>query len=307
MGRAYPGSGLGEAVDLQSLGAELRVYGEIDDPAMRDFNPSIVWHKDKLKISIRRCNFAVHKGGAWYLRDCSAYSKTDVLYGDLDPDTLQVSSIKKLTLSDNTPTRIKVAGLEDVRLFVRKNKIHAVGFESDRLTKSLHNQSAAMAEFVIEGSTLKYLRTLEKPQKDAVEKNWCPPDKPSKDFDYTYSPSQSYKDGALTGSPYLGIVHGGSILLSQKDGTYISIVHDKITLPAPRQVYDKYLYRTYLAHHDQQGIVTKLSKPFRFGTLENIEFASGLAEYKDSFIMTLGIRDCKYAIVKIAKEKLLEL
>lgn len=62
-----------------------------------------------------------------------------------------------------------------------------------------------------------------------------------------------------------------------------------------------------LARHDKQGIITHLSKPFRFGTLENIEFAAGLAEYEDSFIMTLGVRDCKYGIVRIEKSKLLEL
>lgn len=296
------------SVDLQELGAELRIYGEIEGD-MRRFNPSIAWDGDKLKISIRECNFGVERGGNWFLRDGSAYSKTNVLYGDLDPDTLQVSNVKKLNLSNDTPTRTKVAGLEDVRLFKRKDGMHAIGFESDRLTKHLHNASASLAEYLIVKDELKYLRTLEKLFKDAVEKNWCPADKPSNEFDFTYSDTQSYKDGKLIGEPTKTQIHGGSILLKQKDG-YLSVVHEKkLALGQYRRgnIYDKYQYITYLAKHDNQGIITKLSKPFTFGTLENIEFASGLAEYKDSFIITLGIRDCKYAIVKIDKHKLMGL
>lgn len=309
-----------EFVDLQSIGADLRIYGEIDDPAMRHFNPSIVWHKDKLKIAIRSCNFAVIPKGKWYFRDGRAHSITDVLIGDLDPDTLQVSNLEKYDVSPDSPKEVLLAGVEDVRLYVRNNKLHASGFISDRLTRSLHNASASMAEFAVDGKELKYLRTVPKPVKEIVEKNWCPPDKPSKLFDYTYSDSQVYKDGELIGNPTTTNIHGGTVLLEQKDGTYLSLVHEKIADPTIQtygysrydrhnrgNIYDKYIYLTYLARHDKLGIITHLSKPFRFGTLENIEFAAGLAEYEDSFIMTTGIRDCKYGIVKIEKDKLLDL
>lgn len=295
-------------IDIQELGAELRIYGEIEGD-MRNFNPSIAWDGDKLRISIRECNFGVERGGDWFLRDGSAYSKTNVLYGDLDPDTLQVSNAKKLKLSDDTPTRTKVAGLEDVRLFKRKDGMHAIGFESDRLTKHLHNASASLAEYLIVKDELKYIRTLEKPYKEVVEKNWNPPDVESKEFDFTYSDTQVYKDGRLIGEPSKTQMHGGSILLKQKDG-YLSIVHEKKRVPMPfsrGKVYDNQKYITYLAKHDNQGVITKLSKPFTFGTLENIEFASGFAEYMDEFIITFGIRDCKYGIMKIKQAKLLSL
>lgn len=294
--------------DLQELGSELRIYGEIEGD-MRHFNPSIAWDGDRLKISIRECNFGVKRGGEWFLRDGSVYSKTDVVYGELGPETLLVSNLKKLKLSDDTPTRTKVAGLEDVRLFKRKDGMHAIGFESDRLTKHLHNASASLAEYLIVKDELKYLRTLEKPFKDVVEKNWNPPDIESKDFDFTYSDTQVYKDGELIGEPTKTQIHGGSILLKQKDG-YLSIVHEKkrVQMPYSRgRIYDNQKYITYLAKHDNQGIITKLSKPFTFGTLENIEFASGFAAYKDEFIITFGIRDCKYGIMKIKRDKLLSL
>lgn len=309
MGRRDTGSSLGEAVDLQQLGAMILTYGEIDDPAMRLFNPSIAFHDGKLKIAIRSCNFAVERHGRWYFRDGSAYSKTDVVYGDLDPDTLVVSDPKKLKLSKDSPTRTLTAGLEDVRLFSRKDGMHAIGFESDRLTRSLHNGSASLAEYVIKGNELQYIRTLAKPKPEAVEKNWSPTDVPSKEFDFTYSPTQVWSDGKVIGRQYTGEIHGGSQLLKQKDGTYLSIVHEKKLdrLYSRVGVYDKFVYTHYLARHDKGGIITQLSKPFRFGTNENIEFAAGMVEYKGDFLISLGIRDCKFAIANISKEKLMGL
>lgn len=300
-----------EALDIQSIGADIKIFGEIDDPAMRYFNPSLAWHDGQLYISIRSCNFAVDHKGKWYLRDGSAYSKTDVLVGKLNEETLKVHDLVKLELSKDSPTRILVSGLEDVRLFSRKDGLHAIGFESDRLTRSLHNASAKMAEYVIDGNKLKYLRSLEKPDTKVVEKNWSPTDVPSKNFDFTYSPTQTWKDGKVLGQKYAGIIHGGTQLIRQKDGSYLSLVHDKKLDPKFRRMdngtYDKYIYHTYLARHDQDGIITHLTKPFTFGTLENIEFAAGMVEHNDDLLISFGIRDCKYGIARISKEKLLSL
>ena len=298
------------ALDLQELGAELKIYGEIDDATMRYFNPSLAWHEEQLYISIRSCNFAVERHGKWYLRDNSAYSKTDVLLGKLNKDTLKVHGLTKLELSDNSPTRIKVAGLEDVRLFSRKDGLHAIGFESDRLTKSLHNASATLAEYLIDGSELKYIRTLQKPDKNVVEKNWQPVDNETAHFEFTYSPTQVWQGNQVLGEKYAGEIHGGTQLLEQADGTYLSLVHEKMIelgYSYGRNTYDKYTYITYLARHNKNGFIIQLSKPFRFGTHENIEFASGMVEHQGDLLISFGIRDCKYAIARISKEKLTNL
>lgn len=314
MGRTNTRSSMAEAIDLQELGTTILTYGEFEDPAMRHINPSIAWSKDgKLKIAIRSCNFSVERHGKWYFRDGSAYSKTDVLFGDLDPDTLQVTNLEKLNLSSDSPTRTLVAGLEDVRLFSRNDGMHAIGFECDRLSRSLHNASASLTEYIIKGNTLQYIRTLEKPNHETVEKNWSPPDVETPYFEFTYSPTQVWQAGHILGEPYSGNVHGGTQLLEQKDGTFISLVHEKKLdtalryLPRNNHIYDKYIYYTHLAIHGEDGIITKLSRPFRFGTLENIEFASGMIEHDGHLLITLGIRDCKYAIAKVSKNKLLEL
>lgn len=306
MGRQHTGPSLGQAIDLQEHGLELKVYGEIDDPNMRYFNPSVAWHGNDLKIAIRSCNFAVKRHGNWSLRDGSAYSKTDVIYGDLNPETLQVIGLTKLKLKD-APIQTQLAGLEDVRIYERKGDMYAIGFESDRLTRSLHNKSASMAEYLITGYELEYIRTLKKPNPETVEKNWSPTDVAAKEFDFTYSDTQVYKDGTLIGESSKTEIHGGSQLLLQEDGTYLSIVHEKVADRRYGNIYDKFVYYTYLARHGKDGIITHLTKPFRFGTHENIEFASGMVEYKGHFIIALGIRDAKYGIAKIKKETLVDL
>lgn len=309
MATRHTRSNLAKSLDLQSIGLELRTYGEIDDPNMRYFNPSIAWHDGKLILAIRSCNFAVERYGKWYLRDGSAYSKTDVIYGDLDPESLEVSNLKKLELCKDTPLVTKLAGLEDVRLFSRKDGLHAIGFESDRITRSLHNASTRMAEYLVKNGELKYIRSLKKPDPEAVEKNWCPPDEPNKNFEFTYSPTQVWDKEKLIGMPYKGDIHGGSQLLEQKDGTYLSLVHKKTmdrNLNRPG-VYDKYVYHHYLARHGKDGIITEITEPFTFGTNENIEFAGGMVEHKGDFIISFGIRDCKYGIARIEKDKLIKL
>lgn len=295
---------MGTALDLQEIGLDLKVFGEIDDPNMRHFNPSLAWYDDQLIISVRSCNFKVKRHGDWSWRDGGAYSKTDVLVGRVNPKTLEILELEKLFISDDSPTRTRVSGLEDIRLYFRKDGMRAIGFESDRLTRSLHNASASLAEYLIDGYELKYLRTLEKPNKDTVEKNWSPTDEPSREFDFSYSPSQVWKDGELIGIPYKGQIHGGSALLKQKDGTYLSLVHKKTADLRLGKAYDRYVYHTYLARHRKDGIITHITPPFTFGTHENIEFASGMVEYDNDFIISLGIRDCKFALARIPKIKL---
>ena len=299
-------SSLDTLLDVQSLGAELRIYGEVSDPSMRHFNPSIAWYGDKLKIAVRSCNFKVERNGKWSFRDGSAYSKTDVLYGNVHPDSLQVSNLRKLEFSDNTPMRTKVSGLEDVRILQRYDHMFAIGYESDRLTSHLHNKSSSLAEYRIEGNKLEYICTLQKPNEELVEKNWSP----IEDSDnYYYSPTQVWTYTGLLGEPYKGILHGGTQLLKQDDGTYLSIIHDKVLSPLLNRpgVYDKYVYRHFLARHDRNGFVIEMTQPLTFGTHENIEFAAGLVEYGSDFIISIGIRDCKYALVKINKSKLTDM
>ena len=291
-------------ITLPELGADTFIKGELDSREMRDFNPSIDWHEGKLKIAIRRCNFAINPQGSFYFRDGSAYSRTDVMYGELDPDTLRVSGLKRLELI-GAPKHTQLCGLEDVRLFSRNFDMCVIGFESDRLTRSLHNASATMAEYVIRGDSLVYKRTLKKPSDKRVEKNWSPTDEPSKHFDFTYSDTQVWKDGKVIGTPTTTQIHGGTQLLKQKDG-YISIVHEKIRDRLAR-FYDCNTYVHYLAKHNDQGFIAQLSKPFRFGTNERIEFAAGMVDYKDDLIISFGIRDAKYGITRVNKAKMMEL
>ena len=306
MGRAYSRSGVGEDLaDIQSLGGRLIIYGDINDPMMNYFNPSIEFIGGELKIAIRSCNFTTVRHSDWKFLDGGVYSKTDVVYGDVDPDTLGITNLHKLEL-ENAPVKTQIAGLEDVRLFPRKDGMHAIGFEVDRVTP-VEYQKSGMAEYLIKGKKLIYLRTLKKPNENIVEKNWMPANVASDSFEFTYSPTQVWTDGEVIGQAYDSEIHGGSQLIKQKDGSYLSIVHNKVRDPQYGMVYDRFVYITYLARHDENGLITELSKPFRFGTYENIEFASGMVEHGDDLIISLGVRDSKIALARIKKDILVDL
>lgn len=294
-----------DLVNLQDIGARLVIYGDINNDKMPYFNPSLAWDDDALAISIRSCNFTTIRHGKWTFLDDNIYSRTDVMYGYIDPDTLEIIKLEKLKLDSNTPIQTRIAGLEDVRLYKRGNRMHAIGFEVDRVTPCYYKKSG-MAVYIINNGKLHYQESLEKPNPDIVEKNWQPTDVQTR-FDFTYSPTQTYQGGQLWGTPYTGNIHGGTQLLRQEDDTYISLVHEKIEDKRFGNVYDKYVYITYLAVHDELGIITKRSKGFRFGTYENIEFASGMVQHGDDLLISLGIRDAKFAIARIKKSKLMEL
>ena len=295
--------------NIHQLGGRTTIL-EYNDPVMNYFNPAFEWEyeSNRLRIAIRSCNFTTDHHGDWRFLDDEIYSKTDVLYGYLEPDTLEVWGLETLAMSEDTPIVTKIAGLEDVRLFQREDGMHAIGFETDRITPSLYAESC-MAEYLIKNGALHYIRTLDKPEKRLVEKNWSPANVQTKEFDFTYSPTQVVKNGKVVGPKYAGNIHGGSQLLLQPDGTYLSIVHSKTADKRYGQVYDKYVYWTYLARHGKDGRITHLSEPFTFGTNENIEFASTMVELKLSgdVLIGFGVCDQKIGIARIALENLTKL
>lgn len=306
MGLHNSRSSVDSGLDLQSLGCRLVVYPDFNTESMPCYNPSIAFHDGELKIAVRQCNFTTLRHKNWTFLDERIYSKSFVLLGTVDPDTLEVFDLQTLKLGIDTPIETRIAGLEDVRLFSRDDGLHAIGFEVDRVTPVYYKKSG-MAEYLIKGDTLHYKRTLVKPDADRVEKNWQPADVACKNFDFTYSPTEVWKSGKIIGKPYDGEIHGGSQLLLQSDGSYLSLVHKKTPDYRYGRVYDRFIYVTYLARHNAQGIITEITRPFNFGTHENIEFASGMVEHDGHFIVSLGIRDAKFALARIERHKLLNL
>lgn len=300
---------LSSILNLQTIGARVTMMGDINDPVYTYINPSIAFDgKGKLRIVIRSCNFAVEPEGKFYYRE-GTYSKSKVLYGYIDPITLEVSGLQELKYCKDTPFHIVNSGLEDARLYWREDGMHFIGAEVDR--RPQHNYPAQQAEFVYDeqAKELKYLRTMFGESPARAEKNWMPPDVPSKLFEYNYSPTQVIQQGKLSGVRYDGWIHGSSQLLWQpKSKTYIAMLHSKHANPMiVEKVYDHMIYVHYFAEYNEQGFLQQITAPFTFGLQDNIEFVAGMVEHQGKLIVSLGAGDGRWGIVSIDKNILIKL
>lgn len=289
--------------NIQDLGARVTMTGEYNDPVYTYINPSIAYDgKGKLRIVIRSCNFVVTPHGGYGYRD-GIYSKSKNLYGYLDPDTLTITGLKELKYSADTPDDIKlISGLEDARLYWRKDGMHFIGARTDR--RQAYYYPSQQAEFVLHEptNTLKYLRTMTGESPARPEKNWLPTDRPGP-FEYSYSPTQVYKKG-VQGVRYSGFIHGSSQLLWQpKTKTWLAVLHSKHLDPliVGHKVYDKMIYVHYFAEYNEAGTLIKLSQPFTFGLQDYIQFVAGAVEYKDNLLMSLGAGDARMGFASINK------
>lgn len=292
-------------INLQQEGTKIIILPNVD-PMWPYYNPAMAYDGDgNLRINIRSCNFTVGDEMAWHLTHGDR-AITKNLYGYLDPETYDITDLKEIKYSKDSPEELHVTGLEDARIFWRKDGMHFSGTQVD--TRKGFMKPAHIAEGVYNEKTgvLKYLRTLEKPDPNRVEKNWMSTDKPNNHFDFSYSPTQTWKDGKTIGDEYRGMLHGGSALLKQKDGTYLALLHSKHIHPEWGRGYNKYHYVNYFAQYNEQGLLTKISPSLTLN-LGRIEFGGGMVEYGKYMLMSFGIKDENVVIARIEKTKLMDL
>lgn len=295
---------LDEILNIQSMGARVTVLGDINDPIFAYFNPSIAFDgKGKLRINIRACNFAVKRHGMYYYRDNQGYAVTKNMYGYIDPDTLAITKLKEVKHSNDTPQEIVRSGIEDVRLFWRDDGMHFSGVRVD--TRPLYKYPAQQCEFVMDDKTgiLQYKRTMFSPSPARAEKNWLPTDKPAS-FEYNYSPTETYTGTRVSGDRYAGFIHGGSQLLWQEDTkTWLAVLHSKHHNPLViGKAYDNMIYVHYFAEYSEDGMLIRISEPFKLGLLDNIEFVAGMVEHKGYLLMSAGFGDARFGFIRIKKE-----
>jgi predicted GH43/DUF377 family glycosyl hydrolase len=266
-----------------------------NDPLKPYYNPSLARYRDKLLISIRSSTWTLGPNGGGQ-KIIGGKLHTDILVGEVDEETLIVTNLIKLKYAGNVHPYIENIGLEDARIFVRDDKLYAIGCcmsKEDRRGESVH---IALGE--IKDGKLLFGDLIAKPHPERVEKNWTVPAVPSEFFDYIYSPTQVLKDGKLLGEPeYHGLLHGGSPAIKWEDG-WLSFQHkvfrsNVVVSGTVRQ------YISYAVKYNNEGFATEISQGFiLFGT-NAVEFISGLVLSGDKFLVSLGIGDACSALAII--------
>lgn len=280
--------------NIELLAAE-KVIVPDNNPLKPYYNPSLVRYKGKLLMSIRSSTWTLGPQGGGQ-RIIGGKLHTDVLIGEVDEKTLTVTNITKLKYAGNVHPYVENIGLEDARLFVRDDKLYAVGVcmsKEDRRGESVH---IALGE--IQGDKLFFTELASKPHPERVEKNWTIPDVATDAFDYIYSPTQVLKDGQLLGEPeYHGILHGGSQAIKWEDG-WLSFQHrvfrsNVVIAGTMRQ------YVSYAMKYNAEGFATEISQGFLLFADNAVEFISGLVTSNDKLLVSLGIGDARCALALI--------
>lgn len=262
------------------------------------YNPGLARDpKGDLYISIRSCdiNFKEKYGFVHPL----GY-ENHLHLGKLNEKTMKIEGLKLIKPDKNYDSL--QWGIEDVRLFWRKDGLHGVGvhFPIEGEEKRI---KLRLAEILIdyEKGTYKMLKDLGRPFGHA-EKNWMPSDEENPYFDYVYSPTQIVKDGEVIGEENDLFIHNGTPLIKHDDG-YISIAHVVTAVEGERT------YAQCAVLFDKKGRMTHISQFFHFnmGWRENlketIEFASGLVWSKgkegEELLIGVGIKDELTAVSKL--------
>ena len=287
-------------------------------------NPSIYVDKDKLILNLRHVNYTLYHcegeqlfnnrwGPLVYLNPENDLTlRTTNFLCELNDD-LTIKSWNKVDTSklDVEPVW-EFIGLEDGRLVKWDNKLYLCGVRRDTKTNG---------EGRMELSELKKHKEIKRsriePPSDPnsyCEKNWMPIIDMPYHFIKWANPTEVVKVDPKTNTSETVILkegvgefqnlRGGSQVIPYGDDR-ICIIHEVDLWKNKLEQKDaKYTHR--LVIWDKDWNIKHISEPFSFMNGE-IEFCCGLAEYKGDLLITFGFQDNAAYILKVQKEKLINI
>lgn len=278
-------------------------------PGMKPFNPSLIWFKGALLMSVRY-SFFWHPGleltpeeeaeVILTKKTAGKYGVSHTILCELDPAFESVVWWKQLE-PKKFPDFHANKSLEDVRLFEDGGSLYGIGVF---LHQGTENHEQAVARISPKAGTFTWRSNLGKPN-GHTEKNWSPIEGESGKFQY--SPTETWA-GVIDGEPYKGSIHGGTQLLKLEDGSHLSVVHNFVkrqdeTMIRPERHYVHYLARWV------DGVLVELSDGFVFEWEKPIEFASGLTwadSSKEAIVVSYGVGDSDLGLASISLFKALD-
>ena len=289
-------------------------------------NPSIFVDGDKILCVLRHINYTLYHsetkvfahpwGPLQYLHPENDMTLTTKNYLLRFNDNLELSQFHKIDTSklDQQP-QWHFIGLEDCRLFKWDNKYYICGVRRDDNTKGSGRMQLQEIEVGID-----YVKEVNRHKIPApgtnlsyCEKNWMPiNDKPYHFVKWT-NPTEmvesnivdnTCKTKLLDESKKLNLpndLRGSSQVIPWGDG-HMAITHE-VNLYNDIQGRKDGKYRHRFVYWDKDWNLIKTSEQFHFMTGE-IEFCAGMAEHKDSLLISFGFQDNAAFILKMPKSLL---
>lgn len=264
------------------------------------YNPGLCRDPDgKIWISVRSC---IHNPERWEGYEHPNHYQNFLHVGLLNEETLEIEQLKEIV-----PEEDYVGfqwGIEDIRLYWRDDGLHGIGVI---IPIEENTYKLRQAEILIDhkAGTYKLIKDLGRPFGHA-EKNWSPSEFPNAYFDYVYSPTQTVKNGVVSGEENDLFIHNGTPLIEYEDG-WISIGHAVVAVLGERT------YAQIALKWSKEGKLLEHSQFFHFNIgwreklSETIEFTSGLlwstGKEGQELLAGLGVKDEVVGLCKIPVSK----
>jgi predicted GH43/DUF377 family glycosyl hydrolase len=285
---------------ISDLGGETRKIRRLiskQSNSWSAFNPSIAYSdKDGYLCLIRSSNYYYDDLGQIKLTtENKVRNKTYIARLDSEFSIIRITEVNFI----DGPTQQR--GVEDARLFQRNGYwlFHAVMREEHTPEPRI-----CVYQLDIHSGTAVFVEKYESEGYQPIEKNWMTTSKyKNENFEFVYSTENIVKrDGSLarivTQGGDIKTLRGGSSLLELGDGNYLAVAHYcyhvRIKGFAPERFgyVDSSLrkYTHVFALFNDRGQLTHISQEFVFDKLQ-IEFACGIENYKDKFVISYGAED----------------
>ena len=285
------------------------------------FNPSVfVDDGERILVNIRHCQYTLYHselnnyehmwGPLLYLNPENDISLTTTNYFCELDDDLSIETVSKVDTSkfDKKPLW-QFIGLEDARIVKWDNKYYISGVRRDLDTKGTGRMELSEIDY-----PSKDIRELSRdripappPDNSYCEKNWVPIlDQPYHYLKWSnpveivkYDPVKKSCNTIFHGEQDMSIRHnlrGGSQVIPYKEG-YLALHH--VTYLYKSEAGRKNAtYRHQFTYWDREWNVIKRSDIFDFMSAK-IEFACGMAKYKNDYLITFGFQDNSAFILRV--------
>jgi len=295
-----------------------------------EMNPSIISNRSGYIMNCRTSNFGVKPGGVYYSKSTDGIVNTKNYILELDREFKIKSQVPLIdeSIYDEYNTR-PIKGLEDVIIFMHNDELWCTCTTLDTHPSGVPQISLCKIDFVMHDDSnedeyvIKIKRPMNLLQSGRPEKNWLPfSHEDMIKFVYGYSPTQirtpssnlvnickelGYLDTNLLTSndTHLNFDRfrgSAGPLMIEMDGTrmWLIVVHEVSWCLDKSRIYT---HRFVLLTLDFK--IIKLSDPWYFEQ-HGIEFCRGMCSYKDTIILTCGLKDEEAWCYILDKKKVLE-
>jgi predicted GH43/DUF377 family glycosyl hydrolase len=285
-------------------------------------NPSIFVDGEDILVNIRHVGYNLYhsektqKYPSWhgpllYLHpEDDLTLRTDNYLGKLNED-LDIKYIHKVDTSTfDTPPQWEFIGLEDIRIIKWDNKLYLSGVRRDVKPNGEGRIELSEIDFTPEYAKELSRKRIQPPDTSSYcEKNWMP----ILDREYEYvkwtNPTEIVKINLETSSATQTIfpnirynlprdIRGGSQVI-RMDKYYVALIHEVELWKNETGYKDAQYYHRFIVW-DEDFKIVHTSQEFKFMDGQ-IEFACGMACYKDKYLITFGFQDNAAFILEVPK------